>query len=202
MVDPLGGWRDCEAPLPVAPKFSGQVSAMDPLSLDFENPYSRVARQRRGLSVKFTSSITLACMVSLTFSGAALAADKATGWKNWADHAERISAAADSGDLAAVGAACKGSTTTIISQGFQFPYWAQMLPQFCNVYKTESRKRIVTMKGWRAECKALNSRMNSLSKAEAVAEEPRAAPLALHMAETLQTLSTRECSHKPERESR
>ncbi|MBA4091999.1 hypothetical protein [Sphingomonas sp. VDB2] len=135
-----------------------------------------------------------------TLTGTAWAADKAAGWKNWADHAERVSAAADTGDLGAVAQACQGTTSTIISQGFQFPYWAQMLPQFCSVYKTESRKRIVTMKGWRAECKLLGSRMNSLSKAEPVAEEPRAEPLAKHMAATLQALDVRECTHKPERE--
>jgi hypothetical protein len=146
-------------------------------------------------------SITVAaCAAALTLSGTAAAADKATGWKNWADHAQRISDAADTGDLGAVSAACQGSTSTIISQGFQFPYWAQMLPQFCSVYKTESRKRLVTMKSWRAECKLLGSRMGSLSKAEPVAEEPRAAPLALHMAETLNALKVRECTHKPERE--
>jgi hypothetical protein len=139
-------------------------------------------------------------LIAVSLTGSALAADKATGWKNWADHAERISAAADSGDLGAVSQACQGSTSTIISQGFQFPYWAQMLPQFCNVYKAESRKRLVTMKSWRAECKSLRSRMSSLSKAEPVAEEPRAEPLAKHMAATLQALDVRECSHKPERE--
>ena len=150
--------------------------------------------------MKKTSIVALACAISLLQGSTAQAADKATGWKNWADHATRISEAADTGDLGAVAEACKGSTSTIISQGFQFPYWAQMLPQFCNVYKAENRKRIVTMKGWRAECKELNSRKNSLSKAEPVAEEPRAAALALHMAATLEALNVRECSHKPERE--
>jgi hypothetical protein len=144
--------------------------------------------------------ILLAAGASLALGGVASAADKATGWKNWADHAERIAAAADTNDLAAVGAACEGSTRTIISQGFQFPYWAQMLPQFCSVYKTESRQRLVTMKSWRAECKLLGSRLNSLAKAEPVAEEPRAEPLARRMVADLQALKLRECSHRPERD--
>ena len=150
--------------------------------------------------MKIAATVTLAVIASLSLGEVALAADKATGWKNWADQAERVAAAADTEDLAAVATACQGSMSTVISQGFQFPYWAQMLPQFCNVYKTENRKRITTMKGWRAECSELESRMNSLAKAEPVAEEPRAAPLAKHMAATLDTLKTRECSHKPERD--
>lgn len=150
--------------------------------------------------MKHIASITIVLISSLLSAEVAFAADKATGWKNWADHAERVSAAADSGDLSAVKTACEGSMSTIISQGFQFPYWAQMLPQFCSVYRTENRKRVTTMKGWRAECSLLESRMNSLAKAEPVAEEPRAEPLAKHMAATLATLKERECSHKPERD--
>ena len=40
----------------------------------------------------------------------------------------------------------------------------------------------------------------SLAKAEPVSEEPRAEPLAKHMAAALAALKVRECSHKPERD--
>jgi hypothetical protein len=147
---------------------------------------------------KIILSVTAA--MALVSGSSAQAADKAAGWKNWVDHATRISTAADAYDLGAVNEACRGSLSTIISQGFQFPYWAQMLPQFCSVYKTENRQRIITVKGWRAECKLLGSRIESLAKAEPVPEEARAAPLALHMADTLKALQVRECTHKPERD--
>ncbi|WP_394653662.1 hypothetical protein [uncultured Sphingomonas sp.] len=146
------------------------------------------------------STVPFACAAVMTMAAPAMAADKATGWKNWADHAERIVTAAESGDMSAIANACQGSTRTIISQGFQFPYWAQMLPQFCGVYKTENRKREVSMKEWRAECKELDSRLGSLEKAQPVAEEPRAEPLARHMVTILSALKVRECSKKPERE--
>jgi len=138
--------------------------------------------------------------LAVSMPSVAAAADKATGWKNWADHAERIADAGESGDYGQRQAACEGSTRTIISQGFQFPYWGQMLPLFCNVHKKENRKRKVTMKEWRQECGELRRIARELAKATPVDVEPRAKPAADRLVAVLQKDEVRECTHKPERD--
>ncbi len=135
----------------------------------------------------------------LASAGQATAADKATGWKNWADHAEKVVAATKSGNLAEVDAACIGTTKTIISQGFQFPYWGQMLPQFCGQVEEKEQKREITLRGWMQECKQLRQVSGALGKATPVAEEPRAKPLADEMVAILDAIDTRDCSHPPRR---
>ncbi|WP_294294413.1 hypothetical protein [uncultured Sphingomonas sp.] len=79
------------------------------------------------------STVPFACAEVMMMAASAMAADKTTGRKNWADHAERIVTAAGGGGIGAIATACQGSPRTIISQGFRFPYWPQMLPQFCGV---------------------------------------------------------------------
>ena len=61
------------------------------------------------------------------------ARDKAEGWRNWTDRAERIFDAIQSGESRRLDSACTGVTRTVIGQGFQFPGWAQSLIQVCTV---------------------------------------------------------------------
>ncbi|WP_294296401.1 hypothetical protein [uncultured Sphingomonas sp.] len=68
------------------------------------------------------STVPFACAAVMMMAASAMAADNATGRKNWADHAERIVTAAGSGDIGAIATACQASPRTISSQGFQFPY--------------------------------------------------------------------------------
>lgn len=141
--------------------------------------------------------IGLTAAALMAAASGAQAADQATGWKNWSDHAERVVTAAKTGNLAEVDAACIGTTKTIISQGFQFPYWGQMLPQFCGRFQTESVERKITLRGWMQECKQLRQVRGALAKASPIAAEPRAKPLADDMVAILDALDTRECSHPP-----
>lgn len=158
-----------------------------------------VDSRRLGATVISKSTAAMAaCILMLAASGAE-AADKATGWKNWADHAERVVAASDSGNMAAVDSACIGTTRTITGQGFQFPYWGQMLPQFCRQVESKNVERKVTLRGWMQECKQLRQVKGALAKAADVAEEPRAKPLADRMVATLAMIDERDCSHPPRR---
>ena len=126
-------------------------------------------------------------------------ADAVSGWKNWADHADKVMAAVKTGSQPAIDAACIGTTKTIISQGFQFPYWGQMLPQFCGRVQAENQKREITLRGWMQECKQLRQVRGALEKSKPVDTEPRAKPLADDMVAYLEALDTRECSHPPRR---
>ena len=141
----------------------------------------------------------MVAVVSLAGASGAQA-DQITGWKNWADHAERVVAAAKSGSRAEFDAACIGTTKTMISQGFQFPYWAQMLPQFCGVVQTEDTRREITLRGWMMECKRLHQVTGRVGAATEIASEPRAKPLADEMVTLLKAYDERECSHPPRRE--
>jgi hypothetical protein len=143
--------------------------------------------------------MAVAAASAMVFGSSAFGADKATGWHNWADKAELIVAATKSGDRPRVDAACMGVTKVVVSQGFAFPRWAQVMPNFCGRYQEETTKRVITMQFWREECKQLRGTRNEISKAVDVPEEPRAKPLADQMTAMLTELEVRECSHRPER---
>jgi hypothetical protein len=124
----------------------------------------------------------------------ALAADQATGWKAWSDHAQRVlDAAAAADDGGSLGPACKGTTSTIISQGFQFPYWAQMLPQFCGVVQ-KATSDSMSRRELGSHCKDLRRVKGELSKAKPVAVAPRASEQAAEMVEVLKLIEDRQCS--------
>jgi len=144
---------------------------------------------------------TIAALTAATLAAFASTAqaDQVSGWKNWADHAERVVAAAKTNNMAELDAACVGTTKTIISQGFQFPYWGQMLPQYCSRVQTENNRREITLRGWMQECKQLRQVKGALAKATPIESEPRAKPLADEMVASLQALDTRECSSPPRR---
>lgn len=138
-------------------------------------------------------------VATLLAAASAAGADQLTGWKNWADHAERVVAAAKTDNMAELNAACIGTTKTIVSQGFQFPYWGQMLPQYCSRVQVENNRREITLRGWMQECKQLRQVKGALAKSTPIESEPRAKPLADEMAASLQALETRECSSPPRR---
>lgn len=144
---------------------------------------------------KFAAAAAVGCLMF----GTAARADQVSGWKNWADHAERVMVQVRAHDQAGMDAACIGTTRTIISQGFQFPYWGQMLPQFCGRMQTENQKREITLRGWMQECKQLRQVKGALAKATPVESEPRAKPLADEMVVALEALDARECAHPPRR---
>lgn len=111
----------------------------------------------------------------------ASAADKATGWHNWADRGERITLAIQSLNPAQLQSACDGVTGTVIGQGFQFPYWGQQLIGVCRVYGSlfsHLRDLTTTRATKKTECKNLKQLRGTLAKATDIAEEPRALPIA------------------------
>jgi hypothetical protein len=130
----------------------------------------------------------------------ALAGDQATGWAHWADHAERVIAAVESGDRSRVESACMGTTRTVISQGFAFPYWAQNLPRFCGVFQDDTKGGYTTLRGWMSTCRDLKRVRSELAKAKPVDVEPRAKPLAEEMVLVLDALIERDCQHPPQRD--
>ena len=111
----------------------------------------------------------------------ASAADKTTGWRNWADHGERIALAIRAVNPAQLDSACNGVTGTVIGQGFQFPYWGQQLIGTCRVYGRlfdHLKDNTTTRSAKKSECKELRQVRNNLTKATDIAEEPRALPIA------------------------
>jgi hypothetical protein len=111
----------------------------------------------------------------------ASAADKATGWRNWADHGERIALAVRAVNPAQLDSACNGVTGTVIGQGFQFPYWGQQLIGTCRIYGRlfdHLKDNTTSRSAKKSECKELKQVRSNLAKATDVAEEPRALPIA------------------------
>lgn len=149
---------------------------------------------------KTTSTIrqlAVTAAATLLWASSAQAADQAKGWKAWSDHAERILAAADAGaetgNASGVRAACDGTTRTIISQGFQFPYWAQMLPQFCGVMDQGTQRMQVSRRELRSYCRKVRTFRDALEKAQPVAVEPRAEGQAKAMAAILDIADKKQC---------
>lgn len=133
---------------------------------------------------RMSGSIAMAAMAAMAASGAAEAKDRAEGWRAWVERARSIDLALQHTDAGPIKAACNGVTGTMISQGFEFPRWAQALPLTCQVSKDRwlyqgSRRGI---KRW---CGDIKAAANQLGKAEPVAEAPEAAPLALELSGSL-----------------
>ncbi|RYY22627.1 MAG: hypothetical protein EOP62_22710 [Sphingomonadales bacterium] len=121
----------------------------------------------------------------------AFAGDRTAGWAKWVERAERIEAAIDSGEgrfKTEIKSACSGVTGTLISQGFQFPYWAQGLIQVCTVLKDNW-----IYKSSKAQCKDVKHVIAILNKAIPVPEAPRAEPIAKHIAAMMQGAYDAQC---------
>lgn len=113
-------------------------------------------------------------------SGAASAASpekEAAGWAKWVDFNQGILDANESQSMGPLKGACKGVTGMMVSQGFQFPYWAQQSMMFCQgVGYLDKGDR-------KAACKTLKAVSKELAKAKPVEVEPRAEPIARKLKE-------------------
>jgi len=114
----------------------------------------------------------------------ASAADKAAGWRNWADRGQ-------------LDGACDGVTGTVIGQGFQFPYWGQQLIGVCRVYRSlfsHLKDNSTTRSAKKSECKELKQVRGNLAKATDVAEEPRALPVAQELVVLIEAMQDVYCT--------
>lgn len=143
-------------------------------------------------------SVRAAAILVLTGSPVlASAADKAMGWRNWANHGERITLAIRAVNPAQLDSACDGVTGTVIGQGFQFPYWGQQLIGVCRVYGRlfdHLKDNSTTRSAKKSECKDLKQARNNLAKATDVAEEPRALPVAQTLVVLMDAMSDVYCT--------
>jgi len=116
----------------------------------------------------------------LTGASVAEAKDRAEAWAIWSARAQAIDDALQGGEIGPMKTACNGVTGMLISQGFQFPYWAQGLIPVCRVSKDlwiySGSKRGV--KKW---CGDVKDAAGQIGKAEPVAEAPRASVIALNI---------------------
>ena len=133
----------------------------------------------------------LAAAAFVFASSAASAASpekEAAGWARWVDFGQGIIDADKVGTLAPMNQACKGVTGMMISQGFQFPYWAQQQMMLCTglgyIAKGDRRNA----------CKTLKAVSRELGKAKPVEVEPRAEPMARELKRIADTgLSANRC---------
>lgn len=160
-------------------------------------------------SIRNTVLVGLICFSAA--STAASAEREAAGWSHWADFTSKV---VDAGkvtpfDGPAVTTACTGVVGMISGQGFQFPYWAQNVNMACQAFKTyadvDGKRKAGIDKGSthaffsgnlrkmlkrekKALCRDLSSIVKQLGKAEPVASEPRAQPLAMELRTQMETL--------------
>lgn len=130
--------------------------------------------------------------VALVLPGIAEARDRAQGWHNWTERAERIFAALQSGESRRLDSACSGVTRTVVGQGFAFPGWAQSLIQVCTVtqaayHGSENNRRSKTI------CKGLREASKKIGKATPVPEDPDAHRVALRLSRILIEVRNQVC---------
>ena len=136
----------------------------------------------------------LAC--TLVLPGIAQARDKAEGWANWTERAERIEAALLRGEGGSAGldSACKGVTGTVVGQGFQFPRWAQSLIQVCTVtqatyHGSNNNPRSKTI------CKELPDVAKQIGKATPTPESGHASDVAVRISRIMLTIRDQACAN-------
>lgn len=119
--------------------------------------------------------VTGLAAATLVLASSALAASpdpEAAGWAKWVEFGQGILDADQQSTLAPLNQACKGVTGMMVSQGFQFPYWAQQQIMLCQGLASVARN------DRRNACKTLKSVSKELGKARPVEIEPRAEPMA------------------------
>jgi uncharacterized membrane protein len=136
--------------------------------------------------------ITAALAAALILPASAAPRDKADGWRNWTERAERIFVAIQSGESARLDSACKGVTGTVIGQGFQFPRWGQALIQVCTVtqaayHGSNNNKRSKTI------CKDLRTVSGQIGKATDVPEGPGARDVAIRLSRIMIEIRDQMC---------
>jgi hypothetical protein len=145
------------------------------------------AARQRGTPMR----LILAAALLMLPNTPAMAGDKTAGWAKWVERAERIEAAMLSGEenfKPRIKEACTGVTGTVVSQGFQFPYWAQGLIQLCAVVKDDWRYSYR-----KPQCKDAKRVIAILNKATPVPEAPRADIVAKSIATILQMGYDNQC---------
>jgi hypothetical protein len=137
-----------------------------------------------------------ALAAALTLPGIAEAKDKAEGWANWTERAERIEAALLRGESYSAGldSACKGVTGTVIGQGFQFPGWAQALIPVCTVtqaayHGSQNNRRSKQI------CNDLKDVSKRIGKATPTPESGRASEVALRIARVMLVIRDQACDN-------
>lgn len=133
---------------------------------------------------------------TLVLPGIAQARDKAEGWANWTERAERIEAALLRGESYSAGldSACTGVTRTVIGQGFQFPRWAQSLIQVCTVtqaayHGSNNNRRSKTI------CNNLKDVAKQIGKATPTPESGRASDVALRISRIMLAIRDQACEN-------
>ena len=126
-------------------------------------------------------TLTVAMLAAaLALPGVAEARDKAEGWRNWTQRAERIFAAIQTGESARLDGACRGVTGTVIGQGFQFPGWARALIEVCTVTQAAYHGSGNNRRS-RQICKDLKTVSGQIGKATEVPEGPGARDVAIRL---------------------
>lgn len=133
-----------------------------------------------------------ALAAALALPGIAEARDKADGWRNWTERAERIFVAIQEGQSAGLDSACKGVTGTVIGQGFQFPGWARSLIQVCTVtqaayHGSGNNKRSKQI------CKDLKTVSGQIGKATEIPEGPGARDVAIRLSRIMIEVRNQVC---------
>ncbi|MCW3846175.1 hypothetical protein OF829_02920 [Sphingomonas sp. LB-2] len=132
----------------------------------------------------------LLCVAALP--GIAEAKDRAEGWRNWTERAERILAAMQSGESARLDSACTGVTRTVIGQGFAFPGWAQSLIQVCTVTQAAYHGSENSRRSKRI-CSDLRSVSKKIGKAAPVPESPDAHRIAQRISRIMIEIRNQAC---------
>lgn len=137
-----------------------------------------------------------ALVCTLVLPGVAEARDKAEGWANWTERAERIEAALLRGESYSAGldSACKGVTGTVVGQGFQFPGWGQALIQVCTVtqaayHGSNNNRRSKQI------CKDLPRVAKLIGKATPTPESGRASDVALRISRIMLAIRDQACEN-------
>lgn len=143
--------------------------------------------------MRFMGFLTISALVAATtLSGPAFARDKAEGWRNWTERAERIETALLSTDSRQLDSACSGVTGTVVSHGFQFPYWAQSLIQVCTVTQAAYHGSLERKRSTRI-CKDLTSVSRIIGKAVDTPESGNAAAVAQRLSTDMMLIREQVC---------
>jgi len=131
---------------------------------------------------------------ALILPGIAEAKDKAEGWANWTERAERIEAALLRGESYSAGldSACTGVTRTVIGQGFAFPGWGQALIQVCTVtqaayHGSNNNRRSRTI------CNNLKDVAKQIGKATPTPESGHASDVAIRLSRIMLAIRDQAC---------
>lgn len=124
------------------------------------------------------AGLAVAALVFASSAASAASPEKeAAGWAKWVAFNQGILDANEAQSMGPIRDACKGVTGMMISQGFQFPYWAQQSMMLCTGigYLDKGDRK--------SACKTLKAVSKELAKAKPVEVEPRAEPIARQLKE-------------------